>query len=619
MLSRLIGFRQSLLLLVVITALGFSILTGTSLLGFENQASSSQQVDRANSQLLTLERLRGAVLAIPMGDTSQVDIEAVRQQMLPLLEQLHSESQTQSAGVELGGELGGQLDRWLNDYSSMQAGQQALGLSAEQGLRVELLDAMDYLSSSLHSHMIGKYRSFEDAVAPMFSSLTQETAEAAMTEYQSFDTFVDYIGMREDFDDLLVDTRAALESATGAVVQFDQARIQARTELSALLSLISRDQEYLENALAAANLESTSMISETRSQLVSVALSVLIVSGMILLWIWRKATGTLGSTVKTLEQIAAGDLTRTLPENPGSQDDFDRLGKAVNDLTRELSAILAQVQRTSESLTTQSSELNQSASDQTRASAKTEQDVREVSDAVMEISSTVSQMAAAVEETNQLSGDAREATNKGGAVITNALGSMEALSKTFGTLRTQLDGLDASSKKVDGVTAMIGGLAEQTNLLALNAAIESARAGEAGRGFSVVADEVRALAEKTVSATSSINQTIQEMQTQLKQLLGTMKDSQSQIDQSRAQGDDAIAEMDRISELFSQVNERNQQQSSSIDHIASTSRSNADSLSKVVARVTEGTKGLQDVRQFAGDVNRQAEDLTGQAKKFRCE
>src|SRR5690606_17933185 len=124
--------------------------------------------------------------------------------------------------------------------------------------------------------------------------------------------------------------------------------------------------------------------------------------------------------------------------------------------------------------------------------------------AVGEITKTVHYMAESTTEAHHRALNVSDAAQTGGAVITRALNSLQELEQTFQSLEMKTNDLERASLSVDSVIEIIHTLAEQTNLLALNAAIEAARAGEAGRGFSVVADEVRNLAEKTVEATNRI-------------------------------------------------------------------------------------------------------------------
>jgi methyl-accepting chemotaxis protein len=613
MLAKLTGFRQSLLLLVVITTLGFSMLISTALLAFRGQAEASEKVALINHQLLELAEIHSGVVSVPTDNSRTVDVNDIRAGEIQLLEHL------QQDGAHLAGNITDSFMNWTEQLAQTQVWWQTIGTDAKSGLRADVDETMAMIKSSIFSHMRTQYDDLVLAVDEMLELRTVESVEGVNKRLEEFRTLIHYLGINDEFDELLDDNEAAMGPLQDAILEYAGARDQASAALDAMHELMDQQEAILGRDLQEANQNSEARVAETRITILATGIVVALVSGLLLLLIWRKATSTLGRTLRILELIAAGDLTQRMPESPTRNDDFDRLGRAVNELTQRLGGVLGEVKRSSQTLQQYSAELDQTLNKQTSTSEATEAETRQVADAIQQVSETVAGMAQALEETNRLSTQAQTATDKGGRVINTALGSLEHLSSMFDELQQQLDNLNTSSSRVDGVTAMIGGLAEQTNLLALNAAIESARAGEAGRGFSVVADEVRALAEKTVKATANINLIIQDMQGQLKQLLGTMSQGQNQVNSSRQMGDEAIQEMQQISSLFAQVSERNRQQASSVDTIARTTRENVSGLTRVVAQVADGTGGLRNIRQFSGNVVQHAGRLLDQTGQFRCD
>jgi methyl-accepting chemotaxis protein len=613
MLAKLTGFRQSLLLLVVITTLGFSMLISTALLAFRGQAEASEKVALINHQLLELAAIHSGVVSVPTDNSRRVDVNEIRASEIQLLQHL------QQDGAHLASNITDSFMNWTEQLAQTQVWWQTIGTDAKSGLRADVEETMAMIKSSIFSHMRTQYDDLVLAVDEMLELRTVESVAGVNKRLEEFRTLIHYLGINDEFDELLDDNEAAMEQLQDAILEYAGARDQASAALVAMHELMDQQEAILERDLQEANQNSEARVAETRITILATGIVVALVSGLLLLLIWRKATSTLGRTLRILELIAAGDLTQRMPESPTRNDDFDRLGRAVNELTQRLGGVLGEVKRSSQTLQQYSAELDQTLNKQTSTSEATEVETRQVADAIQQVSETVAGMAQALEETNRLSTQAQTATDKGGRVINTALGSLEHLSSMFDELQQQLDNLNTSSSRVDGVTAMIGGLAEQTNLLALNAAIESARAGEAGRGFSVVADEVRALAEKTVKATANINLIIQDMQGQLKQLLGTMSQGQNQVNSSRQMGDEAIQEMQQISSLFAQVSERNRQQASSVDTIARTTRENVSGLTRVVAQVADGTGGLRNIRQFSGNVVQHAGRLLDQTGQFRCD
>ena len=612
MLSKLTGFRQSLLLLVVITTLGFTMLVGTALTAFRGQADASEQVAKINHELLELSNLHSGIVAVPMDTASTADIDRVRQEGLKYLDHLKLD------GVHLASNITDSFNTWTDQVLKARTWRETIGIDDKTGFRADLAETMAVIKSSIFSHMRPQFDELVVAIDEMLVERTVESVNRVNEKQEALRTLVNYLGVNDEFDEILTDNESAMEKLQDAIMEYAGAHDQALAALAAIHDMIDQQESILNRELDAAHVAADAMVDRTRITILSTGIVVALVSGLLLLLIWRKATRTLGRTLKILELIAAGDLTQRMPESAERNDDFDRLGRAVNELTQRLGGVLGEVKRSSQTLQQHSAELDQVLNRQTRSSEETEQETRQVADAIQQVSDTVDGMAHALDETNRLSTQAQSATDKGGRVINTALGSLEHLSTMFDELQQQLDNLNASSSRVDGVTAMIGGLAEQTNLLALNAAIESARAGEAGRGFSVVADEVRALAEKTVNATGNINHIIQDMQAQLKQLLETMSQGRNQVNSSRKLGDEAIHEMQQIASLFSQVSERNRQQAASVDVIARTTRDNVSGLGRVVGKVADGTGGLRNIRQFSGNVVQHSSRLLDQTGQFRC-
>src|SRR5476651_268895 len=267
----------------------------------------------------------------------------------------------------------------------------------------------------------------------------------------------------------------------------------------------------------------------TRGTLLELSLGLLAaVFGLVLVWLMaRSVTRPILGVARMLEDIASGegDLTRRLAYD--KQDELGQLAGWFNRFLDKLQPIIAQVKR---SVQDARGTADQSAAIATETSAGMEQQYRQVDQvatASHEMSATAQDVARSAAQAAQAARDADQATREGLTVIDRTTSNIGHLAADMSTAMAQVEGLAANSEKIGSVLEVIRGIAEQTNLLALNAAIEAARAGEAGRGFAVVADEVRNLARRTQKSTAEIQSMIERLQNHSEAAVKVISDSHS--------------------------------------------------------------------------------------------
>lgn len=609
-----LGFKQSLLLVVIITVLGFAALVVLSISSLNKHTEASEQVDLLGRWVIDLSNLKSGVSNASRlsGAAGEEALDSLQNRETAALDRLAEQGMTEAESLRQ------TLDAWVSAKEQALEALQKIGASNEAGQRAVVTEHMDTFENSLFSFMRQPFRVLKDSVSAVIEQRTPETFDAYSEAFNGLKTSLIELDFLETFEESLNQIDASMVQLIDLIKSQRQAQAAAATHLESLNEQVDSQLGAVLDRLAQARSEAAAASGTARMTILFAGISVAVVVFLLLMMTWRKSTGALAATLSSLEKVAAGDLQQRLPVSEGRQDEFDRLGVAVNHLTEQLGSVLNSVKSSSQQLQTMSSELSDTMKVQIRESEQTEAETSSVAAAAEEISQTVAEMAGASEETNRLSLEAQNATENGGRVITGALGSLEQISDLFTRIHDQLNELNSASARVDGVTEMINGLAEQTNLLALNAAIEAARAGDAGRGFSVVADEVRALAEKTVSATANINEINNNMQGQMRQILGAMEDGQTQVSDSRSRGGEAISEMEQIRSLFGEVSDRNQQQAASIEQIAATAQSIAQSMNAVLDNVSRGSERSREIGSFSADVVGHAESLQTMTAKFRC-
>lgn len=294
-------------------------------------------------------------------------------------------------------------------------------------------------------------------------------------------------------------------------------------QMRTVAAKIESTVDQLDAALADGIVASTGREVEQARQSVLIILGLTFLCGSIfLLIILSRASGALFCQLQRvtdlLARVAAGDLTGQLAIGDNRKDEFNQLGIATNDMIQRIGGLIRQVADGNRELERLYAYLKDAMNRLEVNSEQVEQQTEHAASASQQISATVSEIARRTNEVGTASKAACDSAQIGSQVIGTSVDNIRRLSGLIRTTHEQVVSLTRSGQQVNSIIDVINGLAEQTNLLALNAAIEAARAGEAGRGFSVVADEVRSLAQKTVAATTDIAAIVSELDRQTRKI-----------------------------------------------------------------------------------------------------
>ncbi|NUY56908.1 methyl-accepting chemotaxis protein [Salinivibrio sp. EAGSL] len=310
-----------------------------------------------------------------------------------------------------------------------------------------------------------------------------------------------------------------------------------------------------------------------------------------------------------LEQIAhgSGDLTQRIEVE--SDDEVGQLAKNFNTFVGSMHQLISHIREQAQQLTSQSDSSTERARRNVDDINQQQQEVTMVATAVTELASATQEIASHAEHTASTAQASTESTDNGRAVVENTKISITRLSDELKQASTIVAELDKHSQEISTVLSTIQGIAEQTNLLALNAAIEAARAGEQGRGFAVVADEVRILSQRTHASTEEIKSTIETLQTTTASAVSTMESSSSLAGDSVADVDKATA---ALSEIDAAVNQ--------ISDMATQIATAAEEQTHVTSEITQNITSIKDVSEHlvhsANDTSQEADNLRHQATKL---
>ncbi|MCD8523054.1 MAG: methyl-accepting chemotaxis protein [Saccharospirillaceae bacterium] len=236
-------------------------------------------------------------------------------------------------------------------------------------------------------------------------------------------------------------------------------------------------------------------------------------------------------------------------------------------------------------------------------------DTEQIVSSARQIHDTVEQMVRQTQEAARAAGEAKSINSQGKKAVDNTIPQMEGTRQQVNTNAELIAQLEAKSEEIKAVTRVISDIAEQTNLLALNAAIEAARAGEQGRGFAVVADEVRALAAKTSDATQQIGNTVNQINQEIKNAVGNSQQLTVTID-------NGVQMTQNISNHLNEIYDRSEAIEHSISTIASSVQENSHSISHISSIVQETSKRLQLTEEEIASIAQRSLALSETAEKI---
>jgi methyl-accepting chemotaxis protein len=316
-----------------------------------------------------------------------------------------------------------------------------------------------------------------------------------------------------------------------------------------------------------------------------------------------------------LNLIAAGDFTVRMKVS--SDDEVGDLEKATNKMTADVNDALMVVTDSIASIASTAAELSSNAETIARGAIEQSEQVAATASAVEEVSSTVVEVAHNAANVSKSAEEASGSVSQGHTLVEETRNMMEQIASTVSESAVTVRKLGESSEQIGQIIQVIDDIADQTNLLALNAAIEAARAGEHGRGFAVVADEVRKLAEKTVKATQEIADMIQSIQADTGGAVAGMHEGVMQVENGTRKAEEAKEALDIIMNNVNNVSNEVTMIARATDEQASATEMMAQSIENISHVTGENSMASQETAQAVEQLSQLASELQGLIQRFK--
>lgn len=616
--------KQKIMLFLIVLVLGFVALAGftsSRLSQMSDQyhlssdiATGSISIYQTQSKILTLssdlDNLNGSQVSRAKQEISDIVTAVNRNSEFLSQLALNQQADNLKRTVSM---FESAATPWLNLM-------QELGFTIDEGKLGELKQLADVIEKKIEeTGMVTLNSDFQAMVKSQQNYLLQPNEEnlklfnRAMGSFESMSNVYAMLDLYEKEIEQYKSTFARVSELSQQLGSVEQQLMSSKAQLTQLIAAITQE-------LAGTSMQyqqSAERASEQTQWSVLAACSVLaIFTVAIFVMQSTSLTKSLTRIRKVLHGLSAGDLSQRMTMTKNPNDEFNQLASSINESCENLGGLVHGVQESSQALSGNAAELNQGLDRLAHHQSEVLGQTQLLASATEEVSVTTQEVSNSLEFVAEISRSSTHAAAEGAKVIGSAIGSLEEVGAILTSAAGHIQQLEEASSKVDSVMEIINGIAEQTNLLALNAAIEAARAGEQGRGFAVVADEVRSLAVRTVDAVTEISDTIDTMKKESAEVIQYIGQSESSMTAGRERGQEAMDALEQITEKADQAAHQTEVIFSSIKELATTSQSMADNMTQISSAMKELEQNNEQLKSVSGVVEERSGNLNLDCQKF---